>query len=172
MDPCTSQKLTLEVGTTKIRIREGDEWKMAFTTKVGLYEWLVMPFGISNAPSTFMRMMNQVFKPFFGKFVVVYFDDILIYSKTKEEHYEHLKKVMEVLEQEKLYGNLKKCTFFALEVVFLGYIVSAKGIQVDPSEVEAIKSWPTPSMHDVQNFHGLASFYKRFIRNFSSIEPA
>ena len=117
-----------------------------------------------------MRLMNQVIKPFLNKFVVVYFDDILIYSKTEKEHFKHLKRVMEVLEQEKLYGNFKKCTFFALEVVFLGYIVSAKWIQVDPSKVEAIKSWPMPSStHNIQSFYELASFYRRFIHNFSSL---
>ena len=158
-------KIDLRSGYYQIRIREGDEWKTSFKTKMGLYEWLVMPFGLSNAPSTFMRLMNQVFKPFLGKFVVVYFDDILVFSKTEEEHFGHLKQVMMVLEQEQLYGNLKKCSFFTLEVVFLGYIVSGQGISVDQSKVEAIQLWPVPtSMHDVRSFHGVASFYRRFIR--------
>ena len=121
-----------------------------------------------NAPSTFMRLMKQVFKPFLGKFVAVYFDDILVFSKTQEEHQDHLRQVMGVLEQDKLYGDLKKCTFFSFEVVFLGYIVSTQGILVDPSKVEAIQSWPVPtSMHDVRSFYGLASLYSRFIRHFS-----
>ncbi|GKC34725.1 retrovirus-related pol polyprotein from transposon 17.6 [Tanacetum coccineum] len=163
-------KIDLRSGYHQIRMRPGDEWKTAFKTRDGLYEWMVMPFGLSNAPSTFMRLMNQVFKPFIGHFVVVYFDDILIYSSSLEQHLSHLRQIFSVLRAQKLYANGKKCHFLVTEVTFLGYIVTGSGIKMDPTKVEAIISWPAPfTIHDIHIFHGLASFYWRFIRNFSSI---
>jgi len=141
----------------QIRIKEGDEW-------------LVIQIGLSNAPSTVMRLMNQVFKPYISKPTVVHFDDILIYSKSEDEHQDHLAMIIVVLEKERLYGNLKKCTFFSPEVTFLGYVLTAKKVKMDGSKVEAIRSWPVPkSIRDVRSFHGLASFYGQFIRNVSII---
>ncbi|WJZ85709.1 hypothetical protein VitviT2T_005229 [Vitis vinifera] len=163
-------KIDLRSGYHQIRIRPGDEWKTSFKTKDGLYEWLVMPFGLTNAPSTFMRIMTQVLKPFIGRFVVVYFDDILIYSRSYEDHEEHLKQVMRTLRAEKFYINLKKCTFMSPSVVFLGFVVSSKGVETDPEKIKAIVDWPVPTnIHEVRSFHGMATFYRRFIRNFSSI---
>jgi hypothetical protein len=160
---CIFTKIDLKSGYHQIRMKEGDEWKTAFKTKYGLYEWLVMPFGLTNAPSTFMRLMNHALHAFLGRFVVVYFDDILVY-----ELIDHLHCVLAVLRKEKLYANLKKCFFCLDKVVFLGYVVRTKGIAVDEEKVKAIKEWPTPkSITEVRSFHGLASFYRRFVKDFS-----
>ena len=167
---CVFTKIDLKSGYHQIRMKEGDEWKTAFKTKYGLYEWLVMPFGLTNAPSTFMRLMNHVLRAFLGKFVVVYFDDILVYSKNLEEHTKHLQLVLEVLRKEKLFANIKKCSFCTEKVMFLGYVVGANGIEVDEEKVKAIKEWPKPkTIPEVRSFHGLASFYRRFVKDFSTI---
>ncbi|PKU84723.1 putative mitochondrial protein [Dendrobium catenatum] len=163
-------KIDLRSGYHQIRIRPGDEWKTAFKTREGLYEWTVMPFGVSNAPSTFMRLMNQVFRPLMNKCVVIYFDDILVYSSSVDLHLEHLRSVLDLLREQQLFANPKKCQYLTDKISFLGFIISSAGIEADPHKIEAIVQWPTPrSMTEVRQFHGLASFYRRFIRNFSSV---
>ena len=164
-------KIDLRSGYHHIRICPGVEWKTTFKTRDELYEWLVMPFGLTNAPSTFMRIMNKVLQPFLSKFVVVYFDDILIHSNFKEEQIGHLKEVFKVLRENKLYENLKKCVFFMKNsLLFLAYVVNSEGIKVDEEKVKAIREWPTlKNVSDVRSFYGLATFYRRFIKHFSTI---
>src|SRR6185312_9605366 len=163
-------KIDLRSGYHQIRMKLGDEWKTAFKTKFGLYEWLVMPFGLTNAPSTFMRLMNEVLRAFIGKFVVVYFDDILIYSKSHEEHLDHLRAVFDALRAASLYAKLEKCIFCTDRVAFLGYVVTPQGIEVDGAKIDAIRSWPTPqTITQVRSFLGLAGFYRRFVRDFRTI---
>ena len=162
-------KIYLKCGYHQIHIREGDEWKTTFKTREGLYEWLVMPFGLTNAPSTFMQLMNEVLKEFLGKFVIVHLDDILIFSKTLDEHLIHICKVFDNLREEKLLINLEKCNFVK-ELVYLGFVVSIEGLKMNLEKVKAILKWPTPRGEiEVRSFHGLATSYRNFIRGFSNI---
>jgi hypothetical protein len=163
-------KIDLRSGYHQIRIRPEDVPKTAFTTRYGLYEYLVMSFGLTNAPAHFMYLMNSVFMPELDKFVVVFIDDILIYSKTKEDHAEHLRIVLTRLREHQLYAKFSKCEFWLDTIPFLGHILSAEGVAVDPSKVKDILQWKPPTtVHEVRSFLGMAGYYRRFIPDFSKI---
>ena len=163
-------KIDLKDAYHRIRIRKGDEWKTAFRTRYGHFEYMVMPFGLANAPATFQAYVNKALAGIVDIFCVVYLDDILIFSKTHAEHVEHVKTVLQRLRKHDLYANLKKCEFFTTEVEYLGFIVSTEGIKMDPRRVETIKNWPKlTSYKDIQVFLGFANFYRRFIRRYSQI---
>ena len=163
-------KIDLRSGYHQLKVREEDVGKTAFRTRYGHYEFLVMPFGLTNAPAAFMDLMHRVCKPFLDKSVIVFIDDILIYSKNKQDHGRHLREVLEVLKKEKLYAKFSKCDFWIREVQFLGHVVNYKGIKVDPAKIEVVMQWETPkSPTEIRSFLGLAGYYRRFIKDFSSI---
>ncbi|KAK1427944.1 hypothetical protein QVD17_16705 [Tagetes erecta] len=163
-------KIDLRSGYHQLRIKEEDVPKTAFRTRYGHYEFLVMPFGLTNAPAVFMDLMNRVCKPYLDKFVIVFIDDILIYSKTKDEHEQHLRMILELLRKEQLYAKFSKCEFWMREVQFLGHVVGKEGIKVDPAKIEAVKQWEAPKTPtEIRQFLGLAGYYRRFIENFSKI---
>ena len=148
-------KIDLHSGYHQIKIRVEDIPKTAFSTRYGLYEYLVMSFGLTNAPAHFMYLMNSVFMPELDKFVVVFIDDILVYSKNEEEHAEHLRIVLQRLREHKLYAKFSKCDFWLTEVQFLGHIVSEKGISVDPSKIQDVLNWKAPtSVPEIRRFLG------------------
>ncbi|XP_052725957.1 uncharacterized protein LOC128194408 [Vigna angularis] len=163
-------KIDLRSGYHQIRVKEDDIQKIAFRSRYGHYEYVVMPFGVTNAPAVFMEYMNRIFRPYLDKFVVVFIDDILIYSKTEDEHEEHLRLVLGVLRKKELYAKLSKCEFWMKEIQFLGHVVSAGGISVAPAKVRAVLEWESPrSVTEVRSFVGLAGYYRRFIEGFAKI---
>ncbi|GKB30067.1 putative reverse transcriptase domain-containing protein [Tanacetum coccineum] len=163
-------KIDLRSGYHQLCIREEDIPITEFRTRYGHYEFQVMPFGLTNAPAVFMDLMNRVCKPYLDKFVIVFIDDILIYSKNKEEHEEHLKIILHLLKEEKLYAKFSKCDFWLDYVQFLGHVIDSKGVHVDPAKIEAIKNWAAPTTPtEVRQFLGLAGYYRRFIEGFSLI---
>ncbi|CAJ2638227.1 unnamed protein product [Trifolium pratense] len=167
---CVFSKIDLRSGYHQIRVKTEDIPKTAFRTRYGHYEYSVMPFGVTNAPGVFMEYMNRIFHSFLDRFVVVFIDDILIYSKSEEEHEEHLRIVLQVLKEKKLYAKLSKCEFWMKEVSFLGHIISSGGIAVDPAKVDAVSQWGTPeSVSEIRSFLGLAGYYRRFIEGFSKL---
>lgn len=163
-------KVDLKSGYHQVPIDPADVWKTAFKSKEGLFEWLVMPFGLTNAPATFMRLMNDVLRPFIDSFVVVYLDDILIFSRTWSEHLQHVEQVLSTLQKHKLYANIEKCSFGMQSIQYLGYIIDVEGVHVDPAKIQIIQDWPSPkNFTELRSFLGLANFYRRFVFGFSHI---
>ncbi|WVZ97432.1 hypothetical protein U9M48_042972 [Paspalum notatum var. saurae] len=167
---CVFSKIDLRSGYHQLRIRPSDIPKTAFISRYGLYEYTVMSFGLTNSPAFFMYMMNSVFMEYLDKFVVIFIDDILIYSKTEEEHEEHLRLVLQKLREHKLYAKFSKCDFWIEEVKFLGHVISNGGIAVDQSKVSEVQNWKIlEDVKGIRSFLGLAGYYRRFIEGFSKI---
>ncbi|GKD29707.1 putative nucleotidyltransferase, ribonuclease H, partial [Tanacetum coccineum] len=163
-------KIDLRSGYHQPRVREEDIPKTAFRTRYGHYEFQVMWYGLTNAPAVFMELMNRVCNPYLDKFVIVFIDDILIYSKSEEEHAEHLKLILELLKKEELYAKFLKCEFWLSKVQILGHVIDSEGIHVDPAKIESIKDWASPKTPiEIRQFLGLAGYYRRFIECFSKI---
>jgi len=163
-------KLDVRGAYNLIQMAEGKEWKTAFQTRYGLFESLVMPFGLANTPADFQRFINETLTPFLDHFTSAYLDDILIYSDTMEEHTRHVHRVLERLTDASLHLKPEKCEFHKTEVKYLGLIIGADGIKMDPFKVETVKAWPPPeNLRDVRVFLGFANFYHRFVKGYSKV---
>ncbi|CAI7932408.1 unnamed protein product [Closterium sp. NIES-54] len=163
-------KLDLRSGYHQVRLAEDDISKTAFRTRYGYFEFRVLPFGLTNAPATFMGLMNNIFRLFLDRFVIVFLDDILIFSKSLEEHAQHLRIVLDTLRQHRLYAKLSKCTFTRSSIGFLGHVINSQGIAMEPAKVQCLADWPAPrTVTELQSFIGLAKYYRKFIFNFSHI---
>ena len=163
-------KINLRTGYHQLMVRNGDFPKTTFSTRYGHYEFLVMSFGLTNAPAAFMDFINKVFREYLDTFVIVFIDDVLIYFKTKEEHEQHLRITLKVLKQHQLYAKFSKCEFWLRSVTFLGHVVSDQGVELDPMETEDVQNLPkhlTPT--DIRSFLGLAGYYRMFVEGFYSI---
>ena len=167
---CVFSKIDLRSGYHQLKIRASDIPKTAFVSHYGLYEYTIMPFGLTNAPAYFMYLMNKVFMDYLDKFVVVFIDDILVFSRNEEEHEEHLRLVLQRLRENQLYAKLSKCEFWLKEVSFLGHVISEGGVSVDPGKVRDVLEWEAPqNVSEIRSFLGMAGYYRRFIEGFSKI---
>ncbi|GBG60280.1 hypothetical protein CBR_g4234 [Chara braunii] len=163
-------KIDLRSGYHEIEVHPDDQYKTTFRTRYGHYEFIVMPFGLTNAPATFQRCMNNLFRPWLDRFVVVYLDDILVFSKTLQEHQGHLRQVLEKLREANFKINAKKCEWAKTEVLYLGHVLDGDGIKPEDSKIAAIRDWPTPrTLTALRSFLGLANYYRKIVRNFSTI---
>jgi hypothetical protein len=165
-------KIDLKDAYYRLRVKPGDEWKTAFRTRYGHYEFLVVPMGLTNAPATFQAYINKALQGLVDDFCIVYLDDILVFSKTKEEHDEHLQRICQRLREAELYAKPSKCQFYQQEIEFLGFVIGVQGVRMDPARIETIKEWenhPPKSYRDLQVLLGFCNFYRRFIRHYSAI---
>ena len=169
-DQLSNSKLDLRQGYYQLKIREADISKTVFNSQYGYFEFVVMPFGLTNAPAAFMDLMHRVFRPYLDSFIMIFIDDILVYSRSEEEHEEHLRVVLQTLKEHKLYAKFSKCDFWLDKVTFLGHIISKNGLEVDPEKVEAVQKWKRPTtVTEIRSFLGLAGYYRKFIQNFSKL---
>ncbi|GBG65501.1 hypothetical protein CBR_g51095 [Chara braunii] len=163
-------KIDLKLGYHQIEVHPDDQYKTAFRTRYGHYEFIVMPFGLTNAPATFQRCMNDLFRPWLDRFVVVYLDDILVFSRTLQEHEGYLRQVLEKLREANFKINAKKCEWAKTQVLYLGHVLDRDGIKPEDSKIAMIRDWPTPcTLTELRSFLGLANYYRKFVRNFSTI---
>ena len=163
-------KIDLKSGFHQIRVKESDTRKTTFRTHEGHYEYLVMPFGLMNAPSTFQAAMNSLFRPLLRKHVLVFFYDILVYSPTWSQHLDHLGEVLQLLSQHQFLINKKKCLFGRTSVEYLGHIISGSKVSMDPAKIQCISQWPKPkNVREVRGFLGLTSYYRKFIKDYGKI---